>query len=162
MVDVPGHGRVVNENATLTTVVEPVDDLGEQASCGRARQRNTPCRDCPWQRSATPGQFTVERYVSLIPTAQQGFSAIFACHMTPEGGEVACAGYLAVAGATSLRVRFGVVEGAFDLGAIDRAVEDGEFPEMYGSFAAMAEANGVDRSFLVDPDLWTGRGPLAD
>lgn len=88
--------------------------------------------------------------------------SMFACHMTQEGRESPCAGYLAVAGATSITVRLAVHVGSVDLAAIEAAVEAGEFPPMFTSFAEMAVANGVDPALLGDPDLWVGRGPLAE
>lgn len=123
-------------------------------------QRHTPCPECPWQRSAPPGKFGVERYESLIGTAQQSFGTMFACHMTQEGRESPCAGYLAVTGATSITVRLAVANKLVDLAKIESAVADGDYPPMYGSYAEMAVANGVDPDLLDDPDLWTGRGPL--
>lgn len=88
---------------------------------------------------------------------------MFACHMSAEGGEIACAGYLAVAGATSIRVRLAMSTGAIDMGAVEAAVTEPGFPALFSSFAEMAVANGVpaDDASLADRDVWSGRGPLA-
>ena len=129
--------------------------------CRRAQQRDRPCPECPWQRKAPPGKFDADRYRQLAGTARQTMDGVFACHMSAEGGEIACAGYLATTGATSIRVRVWFAAGLVDLHAIDAAAREPDYPDLYGSYAEMAVANGVpaDDPALADPDLWVGRGP---
>ena len=99
-----------------------------------------PCLECPWRRDVAPGQFPPERYIALAPTcAPGGFEAVFACHMTPEGGERACAGMLAVCGEDSNRVRMAVIAGAL-------APPPWPAPEgvaLVSGFPELAERNGV-------------------
>lgn len=130
-------------------------------SACRRLQRNTPCPECPWRRDAPVGHFPADRYRALAGTSTQSFGTLFACHLSEEGNDLTCAGYLAVAGATSIRVRLAVSGGHLDLTSIADAAPN--FPPMYGSFAEMAVANGVPAGdpTLDDPDLWTGFGPLA-
>lgn len=120
-----------------------------------SKQRNTPCSECPWKRSSPIGHFPPERYVALAPTAQQQLGPMFACHMSKEGGEIPCAGYLMVAGPTSISVRLALAQGRLDLDSLDAQRE-----QVYGSYAEMAVANGVpaDHPSLRDPDLWVGCG----
>ena len=140
-----------------------MDDEAE--SCERRSadaQRNEPCPKCPWRKDAPLGKFPPERYIVLAKTATQGLDGLFACHMSAEGGEVACAGYLAVAGDVSLNARLLQAAGKIDMAAIVEATKQPDYPELVGSFAEMAVANGVpaDHESLRDPDLWDGRGPL--
>jgi len=97
------------------------------------------CAECPWRRDVATGKFPASRFRSLRATCEPGgLPAVFACHMTPEGAERACAGFLAVCGADSNRVRIAVYQGRVELDAIQ---SDGP---LYGSFAEMARANGYD------------------
>lgn len=104
-----------------------------------------PCSECPWRADAEPGRFPACRYEALTatagaPGAEVGFEApIFACHKTPDGGERACAGWLAVVGYDHLGVRFAIMTGRLDPAALKAG--DG-WPELYPSYAALAAANG--------------------
>lgn len=71
-------------------------------------------------------------------SCRQGFGRLFACHMSTEGGEFACAGYLLVAGLQNFRVRLALARGRLDP---DEIVSD---VALYGSFAEMARANDYD------------------
>jgi hypothetical protein len=104
-----------------------------------------PCGECPWRRDTPAGKFETCRYDALRattggPGAEVGLNApMFACHMSPDGREYACAGWLAVAGRDHLGVRLAVA-----LGRLDRAVLDpGDgWPELFGSYEEMAVAQG--------------------
>jgi len=67
-------------------------------------QAQRPCAECPWRVDVEPGQFPAHRYDALqgtVGTAGQEAptgAPMFACHVSPEGRERACAGWLAVAG----------------------------------------------------------------
>lgn len=102
-----------------------------------------PCDECPWRRDATPGRFPAERYEQLRNTVgQPGDEApigapLFACHKTPEHGERACAGHLAVEGYNHLGVRYAVAVGRLDPVALSPRPR---WPELYGSFDEMVDA----------------------
>lgn len=96
------------------------------------------CAECPWRRDVPTGKFPPERYIALADTcAPGGLAPVFACHMTPDGGERACAGMLAACGMDSNRVRLAVAFGLWKPGEAEAA------GPLFASFPAMAEANGV-------------------
>jgi len=112
-----------------------------------------PCQECPWKVDAEAGKFPTCRYEQLTatagaPGAEVWLDApIFACHKSPEGGERACAGWLATVGRDHLGIRMAVITGRLDPVALD----PGEgWPELHPTYAAMAIANGVDPD---DPTL---------
>lgn len=80
--------------------------------------RKKPCRECPWRRDTPPGQFDEDRYEALRSTVgEQGAEAswdapMFACHLTAEGREQPCAGWLAVVGIEHLGVRIHINQGS--------------------------------------------------
>lgn len=106
-----------------------------------------PCAECPWKKSSDPGKFPAERYEALRSTSgAPGHEApvgspMFACHMTPEGREKACAGWLATEGPNHLGVRLAVITGRLPGGAL-RPKED--WPELFDSFDDMAETQAAD------------------
>lgn len=78
-----------------------------------------PCDECPYRVDAEPGRFAFERWEALRSSSadERGFGpefggVLFACHKTPEGGERACAGWLAVEGANHPLVRLQVLTGS--------------------------------------------------
>lgn len=99
-----------------------------------------PCDECPWRKDAKQGRFEQERWAALAASSadERGFgpefdAPLFACHKSPEGGERACAGWLAVEGANHPRVRLAV---GFE-SLPPRALEPGEdWPELHESFVA--------------------------
>lgn len=99
-----------------------------------------PCSACPWRKDCEPERFDPERWASLTASSidpETGFGPefggpLFACHKTPEGGERACAGWLAVEGINHPTVRLGLLTGAVPVCSI----EPGEgWPELHDSFA---------------------------
>lgn len=97
------------------------------------------CRECPWKTTSVPGKFAPERYRKLRRTCEQSLAnPVFACHMSPEGEEKACAGFLLVEGVNNILVRIAAAYGRF---SYDDIKADGP---LYESFAAMARANGYD------------------
>jgi hypothetical protein len=111
---------------------------------GGARSR--PCDECPWRRDVKPGQFPATRYDALENThGADGQEApygapFFGCHKSPEGREFACAGWLAVEGYNHIGVRVAVAYGHFP----GSALAPGEdWPELFGSYAEMAAAQGA-------------------
>lgn len=109
-----------------------------------------PCPECPWKRDSEPGKFPPERYQALRctsrrPDARGGTEAqlgdpLFACHMTHEGHEHACAGWLAVEGWGHLAVRIAVLSGAVPQCQLRPGPG---WPALYGSYAELAAANGA-------------------
>ncbi len=60
---------------------------------------------------------------------------MFACHRAPEGGEYACAGWLAAVGHHHLGVRVAVITGRLD----PAALEPGEdWPALFETYEEMA------------------------
>lgn len=107
------------------------------------RCRTRPCPECPWVRSTAPGQFSRERYDALAATSGMPGdeapigSGLFACHMTVEGSEVPCAGWLASVGYESIPVRLLLATGRIPASVMDAAPD---WPELFGSYEEMANA----------------------
>lgn len=126
------------------------------------KHRTFPCAECPWRRDAEPGKFGTERYETLRATCRSegvdgvGHSAlqapIFGCHKGEPGtgDDLACAGFLAVEGYNSLPVRLAMALGNLPPGAVRRGKD---WPELYGSYEELAEANGVD----LPAPKWAGQ-----
>lgn len=100
---------------------------------------NKPCSQCPYKRSTPPGQFPAQRYEQLRdtvgwPGAEVPIGGpVFACHMSAEGCDKACAGWLAVCGARHLGMRVKVLDGQLPAAALRRR------PELFDSYDEMAE-----------------------
>lgn len=97
------------------------------------------CDECPFRTDVPVGRFPAERFRQLRRTAEQGFNPIFACHKTEEGSDLACVGYLLVAGSANFTVRLAVLQGRFryeDLKATG---------PLYESYKAMERANSRRR-----------------
>jgi len=103
-----------------------------------------PCANCPWRRDARPGEFATERYQLLAASAQDMSVVIFTCHKSPDGGELACAGFLARGADHNFAVRM-----AYYRGDLERRERDGG-EDLYDDYREMAEANGVEPG---DPSL---------
>lgn len=88
-----------------------------------------------------PGKFSARRYDALrvtsgSPGAEAALGApMFACHMSPEGGEYACAGWLAVVGRDHLGVRLAVATGRLDPAVLD---PQPGWPDLFDSYEEMA------------------------
>ena len=107
------------------------------------------CSDCPFKKDTPPGQFSSARYERLralgvhdpAPREGQSFAlkAMFACHQTGEGKEVACAGWLAVCGENSLTVRLNIALGALP----EETLTPGkDWPDLFQDYDSMAAAQG--------------------
>lgn len=93
-----------------------------------------PCTECPWRTDVPVGKFPPERYVALARTAYDLGGVIFACHMSKEGSEFACAGFILQSSAHNLACRMARMP--FD---------DVRSPyPLFGTYREMATANGVD------------------
>lgn len=103
--------------------------------------RRYPCRECPWRRDTPPGQFAACRYEALAATTGSAgneaslTAPMFACHKSPEGGEEACAGWLAAAGIEHLGVRLAVLAGRLPAEALQPGPD---WPELFDSYQEMA------------------------
>lgn len=89
------------------------------------------CPECPWRRDVAPGKFPPERFIALAPTAYDMATTVFACHLSPEGKEFACAGAV-LRTDHNFRLR---------LAGIDRRTIQADGP-LFETFREMAEANG--------------------
>lgn len=98
-----------------------------------------PCAECPWRMDVPTGKFPATRFRTLAATAYDMATTIFACHMSKEGGEVACAGFVLMQGAHNLTLR--MARQRFDVSS--------DVP-LFPTYRQMAQANGVRRS---DPAL---------
>lgn len=122
-----------------------------------------PCDACPWRTDAEPGRFPPERWEALRSSSadEQGFGpdfegALFACHKTPQAGERACAGWLAVEGANHPRVRLAVMTGALPVCALTPG-ED--WPDLHESFT---ETRLHDLDFYICPSCASGEHNCPD
>lgn len=97
------------------------------------KHATTPCAECPWRRDVPVGKFPPERFEALARTAYDLGSIIFACHMSKEGGEFGCAGFLLQSSAHNLSCR------------LERQKFDVRSPyPLFQTYREMAIANGVD------------------
>jgi hypothetical protein len=110
---------------------------------------------CPFRVDAEPGEFTHERFEKLADTAGAPGAEVpiggswFACHHTRDGGEVACAGWLAVCGVDHIGVRMAVSEGRIAAEALRRPADG---PDLFESYDVMAreQSRGVYRPDVAD------------
>lgn len=108
---------------------------------GQMPYRRRPCAECPFRRDTPPGQFPACRYDALRDTSgRPGAEApigapLFACHLTHEGREQACAGWLAVAGTEHIGVRLAVLQGRLPAETLQPG--DG-WPGLFSSYDEMA------------------------
>src|SRR5689334_15374118 len=102
--------------------------------------RKAPCRSCPWRRDVPPGAFGCDRYAQLANTSTsdgigpQLADPLFACHLTVEGAEQACAGWLAVEGHRHPAVRLAAAAGRLPWEALEPL---GDWPVLFDSFTEM-------------------------
>ncbi|HEX8630866.1 MAG TPA: DUF6283 family protein [Catenuloplanes sp.] len=106
------------------------------------RHPRRPCGQCPWRRDTPPGKFPADRYAALAATdGTPGREAplaapIFACHLSGEGHDQACAGWLAVVGLDHLGIRLAAAAGRLDPATLRPGPD---WPPLFGSFADMVE-----------------------
>ena len=108
------------------------------------KHANIPCAECPWRTDVPVGKFPPERYVALAATAYDLGRTVFACHMSKDGGEFACAGFILQSSAHSLSCR------------MSREMFDGvrsSYP-LFETYRELAVANGVSED---DPALMNCR-----
>jgi hypothetical protein len=122
--------------------------------CGTGRKRppyrTSPCPECPWRTDVPVGKFPPERFLALAPTAYDMSATQFACHMSQEGREQGCAGFVLRGADHNLGFRLAARHGKLDPDAVRS-----DHP-LYRDYREMAEANGVDPD---DPVLVPCRSP---
>jgi Family of unknown function (DUF6283) len=106
-------------------------------------RRRFPCGECPWRRDTPAGAFPASRYDELRATSDQSSlsAPLFGCHKGEPGtnADLACAGWLAVAGAEHLAVRVAVLTGRLEPEDLRPGAG---WPELFGSYAEMAAVQG--------------------
>jgi hypothetical protein len=102
-----------------------------------------PCAECPWRTDAEPGKFPLANFAAMAHTVGHEDRPVlpdrkmFACHMSGEGKEIACAGWLVTHGRYHIGVRMAIALEALPV----EALEPGEnWPELYPDFQAMVAA----------------------
>lgn len=110
------------------------------------RRQKRPCANCPFRLDVEPGEFSAERYAELRATCRHEATVqaplgapMFACHKSPEGGEFACAGWLAVEGLNHIGVRVALAHGDLPREAMEPGAD---WPDLYPSYEEMAERMG--------------------
>lgn len=105
-----------------------------------------PCAECPFRLDVPVGKFTPQRYEALRDTvgmagAEARFNApVFACHISVEGKDRACAGWLATVGIEHLGIRLMVATGRLPA---DTLTPKPGWPDLYPDYDSMAEANDL-------------------
>lgn len=133
---------------TKNSVAQQEADRAERSETRELPRAVRPCGECPWRRDQPAGRFPACRYEALRNTSADTDGAsvplgapMFGCHKSPEGAEMACAGWLAVEGHRHVGVRLAVATGQLD----PEALHPGEgWPELYASYQEMAEFNGCE------------------
>ncbi len=93
-----------------------------------------PCAECPWRLDVPAGKFSPERFEALAATAYDLAGTVFACHMSKEGGEFACASFIIKSSAHNLAVRM----------SRQSFVHVTSDHPLFETYREMAIANGVD------------------
>ena len=102
-----------------------------------------PCGGCPWRVDSKGGEaisnFSIEKARGLANTVgpDDGFRTIMACHLSDEGADSPCIGYLVQVGWTNLSVRMMAISGRLPLNEIMDATEG---IELHPDFDAMLGA----------------------
>ncbi len=100
--------------------------------------RRKPCSTCTWRVDAV-GEFPAEAFRHSASTAYDMADREFACHQSGTGKPATCAGFLLRGAGHNLATRLKVTAGRIELLAVS---DDGL--ELFESYRAMAEANGVE------------------
>lgn len=106
-----------------------------------------PCKACPWKRSSKVGggdipNFDMEMMRNLAGTAPErgksddAFRKVFACHDSKEGGEYACAGYVARDGQHNISLRLLAAQTNTPIQPI---IERAEQEDLYDDFWEMLD-----------------------
>jgi len=101
--------------------------------------RRRPCEQCPWRKDAPLGAFPTSAYRHSANTAYDMAEHTFACHMSGRDRPATCAGFLMRGADHNLSIRLAISLGRYAPGMLAQS----NIPELYESYRAMAEANGV-------------------
>lgn len=118
--------RIADENNAVVTIVG-----------GGCRNRHRPCPECPWRRE-NAGSFPAEAFRLSAGTAYDASFSTFACHMSGSVKPATCAGFLLRNAQNNIGARLAAMRGDFDPSRLDATGAD-----LFESYRAMAEANGV-------------------
>lgn len=108
---------------------------------GSGTPRRRICDDCPWRVDAKIGAFPAEAFRRSAVTAYDLSDHRFACHTSGKERPQTCVGFLLRGADHNMSVR---------MSPVDPETLDTGGAELYPSYRAMAEANGVDPN---DPAL---------
>lgn len=111
---------------------------------GAKSYRRQPCDTCPWRVDAI-GEFPAEAFRISAHTAYDAAFEMFACHSSGSVKPATCAGFILNGSMHNIGMRLKMSAKKID----PRQVSDGGV-ELFPSYRAMAEANGVSSS---DPIL---------
>jgi hypothetical protein len=114
----------------VATVVSPNE--------GPLRFRRTPCAECPWRKDAPLEAFPANAYRHSAVTAWDMAQNVFSCHMSGIEKGAVCAGFLHRGAEHNLSIRMAIITNRFDWADLPDSPVD-----LYESYRAMAEANGV-------------------
>lgn len=106
-------------------------------SSGGSLYRREVCAECPWRKDQPAGAFPPDAYRHSAATAYDAAFEKFGCHMSGGGRPATCAGFLIRQGAHNIGVRLALARGDIDPRELGATVP------LYGSYRAMAVANGV-------------------
>lgn len=133
--------RQANEKKVRITNVRPAGKDHQVVTCEGHRAgsyRREPCERCPWRCDAV-GEFPAEAYRHSAGTSYDMAQSTFACHSSGVEKPALCAGFLLRNSGNNLGVRLLVMRGEL----ARNEVSDGGH-ELFESYRAMAQANGVD------------------
>ncbi|MER5996616.1 DUF6283 family protein [Streptomyces viridosporus] len=109
---------------------------------------------CPWRRDAPRGQFPPQAFIHSAPGNRTGGpNGRFGCHSSTPARPPLCAGWLLAGADHNPQIQDLLRSGTLPLPDL----ADGT--EVYGNYAEMAVANGVDPAL---PALYPGGSPVDD
>jgi hypothetical protein len=113
-----------------------------------------PCESCPWRKDRDAGDIpdlSLEMAESLAATCpdERGMgpdfdAKWFACHLSREGSEMPCAGWLAMVGHAHPGVRIAIFEKRLDVEALHPSEDGPELHESYGEVLGKLRRTTVD------------------
>ncbi len=127
----------MSKPAATITDVQPADSNHNVLTItgGNGEHCKEPCQRCPWRKDAV-GVFPAEAFRLSARTTYDMAQVTFSCHSRKTDRPAVCAGFLMVGADHNLNVRLKHARGEW----LD--VTDGGH-ELFESYRAMAEANGV-------------------
>lgn len=103
--------------------------------------KRRPCKSCPWIASNTPDMiphYDPHKAACLAETCRDDGTKIMACHLSAEGAEFPCAGFVVQVAGDSIGVRLAIVLGQLDFDDYEAGPEP-----LHPDFEAMHRAQGV-------------------